>query len=62
LHEAFKAFDEENDQQEKVALGAQMLGRATEAAQVEKQFGLLVPLAAKKFKAVKRFVGNRGSE
>ena len=54
LHAAFVAFDEEENLQEKVALGAQILGRATEAAQIEKQFELLVPVAASKFKAVKQ--------
>jgi RNA-directed DNA polymerase len=57
LHETSKAFDEENDPWKKIALGAQMLGRATEAAQIEKKFELFVPLAAKKLNAVKRLVG-----
>jgi hypothetical protein len=33
-----------------------MLGRATEAAQIEKQFALAVPAAAKRFKAAKQLL------
>lgn len=48
LHNAFKAFDDEKDPQEKVKLGTRMLGRATEAAQIEEKFAQFIPLAAKK--------------
>ena len=58
LHEAFIAFDKDNDLREKISLGAQMLGRATEAAQIEKQFDLVVPIAAEKLNAVKRLARN----
>jgi hypothetical protein len=56
LHEAFNAFDNEHDPREKAALGARMLGRATEAAQIEKQFALVVPIAANKIKAAKQLL------
>jgi RNA-directed DNA polymerase len=54
LHDAFNAFDDEHDPREKVAHGERMLGRATEAAQIEKQFALLVPIVAKKLKDAKQ--------
>ena len=54
LHEAFVAFESEHDQKEKVRLGTRMLGRATEAAQIEKQFALVVPVAAKKLTSAKQ--------
>jgi RNA-directed DNA polymerase len=54
LHEAFVAFEKEHDPKEKVRLGTQMLGRATEAAQIEKQFVLMVPVAAKKLTSAKQ--------
>ena len=56
LHELFKAFDNEHDPRERVALGTRMLGRATEAAQIEKQFTLVVPIAAKKLTAAKKLL------
>lgn len=59
LHEVFMAFDKEDDLQKKVGLGAQMLGRATEAAQIEKQFGQVVPIAAKKFKDAKQLLNRK---
>jgi len=54
LHQVCKAFGEESDPLKKIILGAQMLGRATEAAQIEAKFGLFVPLAAQKLNAAKR--------
>lgn len=45
LHQAFEAFNCELDLQNRVKLGEKMLGRTTEAAQVEKQFHSLVPVA-----------------
>jgi hypothetical protein len=54
LHNSFKLFDEEVNPFEKVKLGTQMLGRATEAAQVEEKFIHLIPLAAKKLNEARR--------
>jgi RNA-directed DNA polymerase len=56
LHEVFKAFEVENEPKKKAFLGAQMLGRVTEAAQIENRFNLLVPIAAKKLEAAKQLV------
>ena len=59
LHDAMKAFDEENSPQEKVALGAQMLGRATEAAQIERKFASVVPIAGKMLKVAKQSLSSQ---
>jgi RNA-directed DNA polymerase len=53
IHEAFRLFEEEGDLHKKIKLGEQLLGRATEAAQIEKQFEPLVFLAAQKLNAAK---------
>jgi hypothetical protein len=55
LHEIISAFDGETNPQQKIKLGQQMLGRVTEAAQIEKQFEALVPRAAEKLKEAKKF-------
>jgi len=44
------------DLKEKVRLGTRMLGRAIEAAQIERQFSLVVPVAAKKLTSAKQNV------
>ena len=55
LHEVITAFENEINPQQKIKLGQQMLGRATEAAQVEKKFEVLVPIAAEKLNNAKKF-------
>jgi RNA-directed DNA polymerase len=63
LHEAAEAFDAEKDPRKKVKLGEQLLGRTTEAAQVEQQFSSLIPISAEKSGEAKRAVRqhSRGS-
>lgn len=53
LHEIFTAFDQEKEPHKKALLGARMLGRATEAAQIEEQFRAIVPIAARKLQTAK---------
>jgi hypothetical protein len=48
LHEAFEAFETECDLKNRIKLGERLLGRTTEAAQVEDQFRPLVRAAAAK--------------
>jgi hypothetical protein len=55
LHEVITAFENETDHHQKIKLGQQMPGRATEAAQIEKRFEALVPLAAEKLNNAKKF-------
>jgi hypothetical protein len=59
LHEVILAFEGETNPQQKIKLGQQMLGRMTEAAQIEKQFEMFVPLAAEKLKDAKEFKKSR---
>lgn len=47
LHETYLAMNDEADPVEKVSLGEELLGRATEAAQVEAKFRATVPWAAR---------------
>lgn len=54
LHEAFGSYEKEIDQKKRIKLGEQLLGRATEAAQVESQFSSLVPIAAGKMAEAKK--------
>ena len=54
LHEATEAFDAETNLGKKVKLGEQLLGRTTEAAQVEQQFSSLIPIAAAKLTEAKK--------
>lgn len=53
LAEAFTAFDQETSPQGKIVLGAKLLGRATEAAQIEKQFSRLVDTAGQRIDIAK---------
>jgi len=62
LHEVAEAFDSESDPKRKIKLGEQLLGRTTEAAQVELRFEPLVPTAAQKLAEAKqtlRMLGGR---
>ena len=61
LHEVIIAFENETNPQQKIKLGQQMLGRATEAAQVEKRFEMFVPFASEKLKEAKKFRSTRGN-
>jgi RNA-directed DNA polymerase len=57
LHDAVLAFNAEGDPRQRVKKGAQLLGRAVEAAQVEGRFEPLVRLAAAKLSEAKRARG-----
>jgi len=50
LHEAYSDFENEVNLERKEKLGERLLGRATEAAQIEEQFKKLVPLASEKLR------------
>jgi hypothetical protein len=54
LHEAVEAFDAETNPAKKVKIGEQLLGRTTEAAQVEHEFSSLIPFVAAKLAEAKR--------
>ena len=54
LHETFDTFDRELDLNQRVKLGEQLLGRITEAAQIEQQFRPLVRIAAIRLKEAKQ--------
>ena len=54
LHQAFEDFDRETDLKSKVKAGERLLGRATEAAQVEESFRPLVRVAAARLSDAKR--------
>ena len=56
LHDAFNAFDNEVDPLKKAGIAAQMLGRATEAAQIEHAFETVVTVAGRKLKIAKHAV------
>lgn len=60
LHETFDTFDKEPDWKKKVKLGEQLVGRTTEAAQIEEQFRPLVKFAAIKLREVKRKLEEAG--
>ncbi len=53
LHDAYRLFRQECKLHEKVKLGEKLLGRATEAAQVEEQFKPLISKSAQALKEVK---------
>lgn len=53
LHEAFRAVNEETDPRKKIKRAEELLGRATEAAQVERRFQPYVRAAAEILKEVK---------
>jgi len=57
LHSAYAAFQAEGDLHRKVKIGEEMLGRVTEAAQVEEKFRPFVSKAAQKLREVKKAVG-----
>lgn len=54
IHKAFNSFDEETDPHRKVKRGEELLGRVTEAAQIEAQFKPLVPPVAQKLNDSKK--------
>jgi hypothetical protein len=54
LHRAFEAFEAETNPAKRVKFGEQLLGRTTEAAQVETGFSSLIPIAAAKLTEAKR--------
>ena len=54
LHETLDAFDREPDWKKRVKLGEQLLGRITEAAQIEQQFRPLMRIAAIRVKEAKQ--------
>lgn len=54
LHECFSALNAESDPKRKVKLGEELLGRATEASQVEPALGSMVPVAARLLREAKR--------
>jgi hypothetical protein len=60
LHEAVNSFVAESNPIKKVKLGEQLLGRTTEAAQVETRFAPLVPAAASKLAEAKRVICKLG--
>lgn len=56
LHECFSAFGVEADANRKVKIGEELLGRATEASQVEPALTHLVPVAARMLREAKQAV------
>ena len=54
LHDSVVAFDAETNPAKKVKIGERLLGRTTEAAQVERGFSALIPVAAAKLTEAKR--------
>ena len=58
LHDAFRAFDQESDLHKKVKQGEKLLGRTTEAAQIEKAFQPFVLVVTQKLNDVKQLLNH----